>query len=168
MRKTIGFTLIEILVVLMIMSIVACVAVLSIRHDENQALKTLANEITQTVTLAEEQAMLQPNVLGLSFNSRHFQFASLQPQADGKKSSWTPVADKNLGLHKIPKEFQVNVVVGNKQNSNDQESATNPQIVISTSGDLTPFTIYVGKVGEKPRYAISGDADGKITNELLS
>ena len=43
-----------------------------------------------------------------------------------------------------------------------------PQVVISTNGDITPFTIYVGKKGKSPRYVIKGDADGNITSKLLS
>ena len=42
-----------------------------------------------------------------------------------------------------------------------------PQIVISTNGDVTPFTIYVGRKGKKPLYAISGDADGNVTSREL-
>ena len=56
-----GFTLIELLVVIFIISIVTSVALLSISRNENKQLEAFTNELVQTVTLAEEQAMLQPS-----------------------------------------------------------------------------------------------------------
>lgn len=165
-RNVKGFTLIEILVVLFIISIVSSAALLSIGRNENRHIETFANELAQAMTLAEEQAMLQPTVLGLSLKEHSFQFSSFQLTAEAKKNVWTPLQDALLGQHTIPNDIQVDVEVsGNRAAAEDK---TTPQIIISTNGDLTPFTIYIGKKGEKPRYAIRGDADGNVTNKLLS
>jgi general secretion pathway protein H len=164
--KSAGFTLIEILVVLFIISIVTSVALLSISRNENKQMETFANELTQIMTLAEEQAMLQPTVLGLSLSEHSFQFASLQSAAGGKKNIWSPLQDSILGKHNIPSNIQINVIVGNAKA--EKAEVDIPQIIISSNGDITPFTIYVGKKGEKPRYAIIGDEDGNVTSKLLS
>lgn len=167
-----GYTLIEILIVLFIISIVTTVALLSINRNENKRLEAFANELTQVVTLAEEHAMLQPTVLGLTFNEQSFQFAALKTSINGngeKKNNWESLQDNVLGRHVIPNNIELNIEVGNNHltSSNDAEKI-NPQIIISTNGDVTPFTIYVGKKGEKPRYVITGDADGNVTNKELS
>ena len=159
-RHIVGYTLIEILVVLFIISIVTSVALLTIGRNENKKMETFANELTEMVSLAEEQAMLQPTVLGMSFGKHSFQFASLQTVTDDKKNKWAPFQDAILNKHAIPSGIQVKVQVGN-------ESA-DPRIVMSTNGDVTPFTIYIGKPGEKPSYAVIGDADGKISSKSLS
>jgi general secretion pathway protein H len=167
-KHSAGFTLIEILVVLLIISIVTSVALLNINRNENKQMESFANELTQILTLAEEQAMLQPNVLGLSLNDNSFHFASLQPGAE-KKNIWTPVQDTILGKHNIPSNIQLNVKVGGTTSAAFNEETKNiPQIIISTDGDITPFTIYVGKKGERPRYVVIGDADGHITSKLLT
>lgn len=163
-----GYTLIEILIVLFIISIVTSMAFLTIGSNENRQLESFANELTQILTLAEEQAMLQPSVLGLSLNEHSFQFASYDSVTDEKTKVWTPLQDKLLGRQRIPRGVALSVEVGEKRTGSVQESEkNNPQIIISTNGDITPFTIYVGKPGEKPRYAIRGDADGSVTNKLL-
>lgn len=165
-----GFTLIEILVVLFIISIVTTVALLTISRNQNRALDVFAKEFTQRLSLAEEQAMLQPSVLGLSIAENGYQFTRYHSQQGEKKSSWLPTQDKLLGDHAIPLGIELNVEVGGKklaENKDEKKNAT-PQIVISTNGDITPFTIYVGKTGQSPRYMISGDADGNITSKLLT
>lgn len=170
-----GFTLVEILVVLFIISIVTSVALLSIRQNENKQMETFANELAQTLMLAEEQAMLQPTVLGLSLGEHSFQFstyttASTTASTSEKKSNWLPMEDKVLGMHSIPHNIHVGVEVGNrsKETSTEEKEKNIPQIIISTNGDLTPFVIYVGKKGEKPRYAVRGEADGSITSKALT
>ncbi|MFZ2314124.1 MAG: type II secretion system minor pseudopilin GspH [Gammaproteobacteria bacterium] len=168
-RSTQGFTLIEILVVLFIISIVTSVALLSISRNQNKQLESFTNELTQIVSLAEEQAMLQPIVLGLSLHGQTFQFATLKNDVTAdKKNKWTLFQDTILGKQAIPEDIQVGVEVGNQLASSDEADKTNPQIIISTNGDITPFTIYIGKRGEKPRYMITGDADGNVSNKVLS
>jgi general secretion pathway protein H len=162
-----GYTLIEILIVLFILGIVTSVALLSINQNDNKRMESFANEITQIMTLAEEQAMLEPNVLGLSITEHAFQFASLQPGKGSKKNSWLPLEDVILGKHHIPRNIQIAIAVGGTPLNVDNLGG-DPQIIISMNGDITPFTIYVSKKGEKPRYAIIGDGDGNVTNQLLS
>lgn len=166
--KQAGYTLIEILIVLFIISIVTTVALLSIGYNENKQMESFANEVKEILTLAEEQALLTPNVLGLSFDEHVFQFARLSFSNDKKK--WLLLEDSILGKHAIPENIQIRIEVGNTflKTNHDEEGPINPQIVISTNGDITPFTIYVGKKGSKPRYAIIGDADGNVTNKFLS
>jgi general secretion pathway protein H len=162
-----GFTLIEVLVVIFIISIVTGVALLSFNRNENRQLESFANELAQIMTLAEEQAMLQPAVLGLAFNEHSFHFSVYQESTDGQKQAWTSLPDKWSGNHVIPNNIQLRVHVDGKTDSSEEEISS-PQIIISTNGDVTPFTIYVGKKGQEPRYAIRGDADGNITSQSLS
>ena len=163
-----GFTLIELLIVIFIISIVTSVTLLSFSHNKNKQLESFANELIQMMTLAEEKAMLQSTILGLSLSKTSFQFSSFQQLTDNKKNEWTPLQDTALGLHKIPSNIQVAVHLESAKKSSDEIVEDDPQIIISTSGDITPFTIYIGLKGEKPRYAITGDADGNVTNKLLS
>ena len=172
MKVTNGFTLIEILVVLFIISIVSTVALLSISHNSNKQIETFANELTQVITLAEEQALLQPAVIGLSFTENSYQFLTYQaPSEKDKTASWIPIQDDVLGKHTIPSDIEVKVVVANAKPSTtdtmDEHEKAQPQIIISTNGDVTPFTIYIGKRDDKPRYVITGEANGTVTNKSL-
>lgn len=168
-RSMAGFTLIELLVVIFIISIVTSVALLSVGHNENRQLESFANELAQRVTLAEEQAMLQPAVLGLILDESSYQFAAYSPAVGDKKPTWTPIQDKILGQHPIPRDIELGVEVGGKHftKTDEEETTKDPQVIISTNGDLTPFTIYIGKRGKTPRYVIRGDADGNVVTSLL-
>jgi general secretion pathway protein H len=163
--SALGFTLIEILIVLFIISIVSCIAILSINHNENRQLETFANELTQMLSLAEEQAMLQPSVLGLILDHQSFRFASYHENE--RKNQWTMLKDNLLNEQHIPKEVNVSLEAGDV-GEEDEGPIKKPQIIISTNGDITPFTIYIGRRGKKPRYVIRGEADGHISNQLLS
>ena len=163
-----GYTLIEILIVMFIISIVTSVALLSVGRNENKRLESFANELVQTITLAEEQAMLQPVVLGILIDKHTVQFVSLVPSKNDGKNTWVALDDTLLGKQSIPSGIEVRVAAGNTHASAADEVTKNPQIIVSTNGDVTPFTIYIGKIGEKPRYAIIGDADGSITRKELS
>lgn len=161
-----GFTLIEILIVIFIISIVTSVALLTIGHNENKKMETFAKELTQVVSLAEEQAMLQPNILGIAFNDGSLQFLKYAKERD--QEVWVPVDDDNINKINIPKGINIKVKVQNKRIPESSESKGLPQIVFSTNGDITPFTIEVGKKGEKPRHLIIGEADGHLIEKNIS
>jgi general secretion pathway protein H len=163
-----GYTLIEVLIVIFIISIVTTVTLMTIGRNENRDIETFAKEVTQMVSLASEQAMLQPTVMGISLAPHHIQFTSLQKDKETKKPVWLPMADHVLNDYSIPDNIQVTLqMAGNKIELNGS-SKTIPQIVISANGDVTPFVMYVGKVGMKPRYVIAADADGNVSSTLLS
>jgi general secretion pathway protein H len=163
-----GFTLIEILIVVLIISIVTSVGVLTISRNNNKEIELFAKELTQVIRMAEEQAMLQPVELGLMMKDQTYQFAGLQTTENTNTQHWSALDDNVLGQHAIPSHIEVRVDTQSPQNNDDDENKKKqPQLVISTNGDVTPFTIYVGKKGAKPRFAISGDADGNITSKEL-
>lgn len=167
-RHFVGFTLIEVLIVIFIISIVTSVALLSIGHNENKKIETFTNELTQVVSLAEEQAMLQPVILGIAFQENSFQFLRYEHDKDEKESRWIPLNDNVLGKHEIPQGVNVEVKVQHVNMAEVKEKINVPQIIFSTNGDITPFTIRVGKKGKKPRHAIIGEADGHLTQKTLS
>lgn len=163
--RMLGYTLIEVLIVVFIISIVTSVALLSIGHNENKKLETFANELRQVVLLAEEQAMLQPNVLGIAFSDHAIQLVRYEAS---KENKWIPLDDQVLGKHQIPANINVTVNVQRLSPQHHELNPLTPQIIISSSGDITPFTIHVGKKGQKPRHAIIGDADGHLTQKTIS
>lgn len=165
--RTVGYTLIEVLIVIFIISIVTTVTLMTISRNENRDIDIFAKELAQMVSLAEEQAMLEPNVLGISLAQHSVQFASLGKDEQTQKPVWLPLTDHALTRTAIPKNVQVSLeVAGNTIELSG--AAKVPQIIFSTNGDVTPFIMYVGKKGQKPRYAITADADGNVSSTALS
>lgn len=159
-----GYTLIEILVVLFIISITASIALLSLNRNQNKQVEIFTNELTQLITLAEEQAILQPAILGLHFSGHDFHFASYQPSITSKERAWLPLSNELLNKRVIPNNIEIKLEVNHMRADFNKNT---PQIVISTNGDMTPFTIFIGTHGQKPRYAITGTADGSVSNQSL-
>jgi general secretion pathway protein H len=164
-RSRYGFTLIELLIVMVIISVVGGVAMLTISHNQNTRFDNLAKQITNMLSLGEEQAMLQPVVLGMGFTETTFQFYEFDENknsAKDKSKAWRAVENPTLGLHQIPDGVQVTLKIRNKviPTGNDQL----PQLIISTSGDIIPFTILIGKTGSEPSYQVVGEANGNLTS----
>lgn len=161
-----GYTLIEVLIVIFIISIVTSVTLLTISRNENRDIETFAKELTQMVALAEEQAMLEPNVLGISLAQNNVQFSSLSKEKN--KSVWLPLTDHVLKRFAVPGNIQISLQVAGSTVELNSGTQSLPQIIFSTNGDVTPFIMYVGKKGKKPRFAITADADGNVSSTALS
>lgn len=154
-----GFTLIEILIVVIIISIVTSVALVSLSQNENRKLDKLTQELLQRFTYTEEQALLLPGVLGLRLNPTNYQFVRYTGIGKDKKQIWTALQNEFV----LPDNVELVL-----KDENPEQPEDLPQIVISTSGEVTPFTIYLGIKGKAPRYVITGEADGHVTSQSLS
>ncbi|MCD6039368.1 MAG: gspH [Gammaproteobacteria bacterium] len=153
-----GFTLIEILIVILIISIISGIAALTLSYNQRKQYEDLANHISQLLKLAEEEAMLRPATLGLAFTPTGFQFFEYHPSSKKNKNLWQAVTDNPYGLQHFPKNLQVTVFIQNKKTPLDGQ----PHIIISTSGDIIPFIIWIGKKDQPPSYQITGYANGNI------
>lgn len=151
MKQGRGFTLIEILIVMVIISIVSGVAMLAMTSNQNKSLEYFAQQLTQLIRLCEEQAMLQPTTLSLVFTSSTFQVYQYQ-------KTWRPLPDKVFGQHPFPSNITLSLRMQNKPVPLDGK----PHIIISSNGDVSPFIIFVGKKNSTPRYKIIGHANGSI------
>lgn len=169
-RGQLGYTLIEILIVIFIISIVSGVALLSIGHNQNKQVEYFANQLSQTITLVQEQAILESSVFGLSFNQYQYQFMNYKADTPKDKNPWVPLKnDRLLGKKMIPTHLEVQLELAKQRiNFDEEELANSPQIIISPNGDITPFLITIGRKSSKPSYAIVGNENGRITTKCLS
>ncbi|HSW70715.1 MAG TPA: type II secretion system minor pseudopilin GspH [Gammaproteobacteria bacterium] len=158
-----GYTLLEVLVVLVIISIVAGMAMLSLGHNENKELQAFTRELAEILSLAEEQALLQPTTLGLML--RPHSFGLYEYRKTQHQMAWQALNDRELGIREMPADTQIILQIAN-QTVSQEEQGEKPPIIISTNGTLTPFTMLIGKKNKKPRYKLSGLADGTISAEV--
>lgn len=159
-----GFTLIEILVVMLIISIVSSAALFSLSVNQNHRLESFAKQLTRTFLLAEQQAMLQPAVLGFVQTKHAYAFYRYSE----KNHTWSMLNDTALGSHDLSSDAKLSLSVQNKNVPiADTAEKITPQLIISTSGDITPFVIYLGKPNKPPRYRIVGEANGSIHHEPI-
>lgn len=159
-KKGRGFTLIELLVVIVIISIVGSFAVLTITVNQNKRLETLANQLANILTLAQQEALLRPATLGFVLTKTNYQFYEYRIPKKPDDNPWLAITSSVLGSHPIPNDVQVTLKTQNPKNST-------PQLIIAPGADITPFKIFIGKKGASPRYRVTGQANGTITSEAI-
>lgn len=165
MQKQTGFTLIEILIVMLIISIVGSVAMLTISHNQHSQYKTFAKQLTNYLLLAEQQAMIQPSTLGIYFTEQSFQFYQFQKDSADKSEAWQPLTDNLLGAHHIPNNIHLTLMIDGKTPPKSNPGSIEPDLIITPSGDIPQFVIYIGKAGARPYYKIVGETNGSIKSE---
>ncbi|MDF1796912.1 MAG: GspH/FimT family pseudopilin [Coxiellaceae bacterium] len=163
-----AFTLIELLVVLVIVAIILLVGVLALSgFGLGAKLKETANQLKQVMTVASQQAILQPAVLGMQITEKGYQFYRLASTGAYGKSQWSKIPDDHLSR---PRAFADHVVVQVKTNtfkSDDPDDASAPQIVFYSSGFVTPAIITVKADKKKvSSYKVNVFSNGTMTVKL--
>lgn len=164
--RTQGFTLIEILVVLVIISIITAVAVLSLGSlDGNPASKQAAQQLADLTSLVSQQAVMRGQQYGLLVAPHSYTFLLYDGQ------NWSPVQDDDL-LRERHIESSVTlalqlegtpiVLPTDNQQTSDSDVDTGkqelkPQIMLLSSGEITPFRITVSGNDQTLPYVITGD-----------
>ncbi len=179
-RRAPGFTLIEILAVLVIIGIITAVVVLSIntlggRSDAGQAAERLAG----LIQLAGENARMENIQYGLRLSSHQYEFMKF----NGKYWTWV-TNDPVLGRHHLPQRMTLSVSTSKTlriplPGTASTESGTTakgptasaaigssgtavtPQIAILSTGTTTPFTIRL-RVANGRVFIIQGNGNGEV------
>ena len=127
-----GFTLLEVLVVLIIVAIITAVAVLAFggmgrsRHE-----KIVVQEFVRVIPMAQQQAILTPSVLRLNISAEGYQFQRYRMSSSSQQAQWMSLRDDVLS----------NKNVFHGLFSVDKKSLSDHTILFLPSGYVTPFTV---------------------------
>ena len=92
-RSSKGFTLIEILIVIVIISITAGVAVMTLSMNQHKKFELVSQRMVNLILLAEEEAMLRSVILGFTVSAHSFQFYEYQHDAQSNENHWQAVTN---------------------------------------------------------------------------
>ena len=108
-RRSLGFTLVEILVVIVIIGIVTAGAMLSMSFlGSDRQMGAEADRLAALINYAEEQANLQTRELGLYCTSGGYRFLTF----DARSNLWVPVTgDDALRTRQLPDGLQLRLNV---------------------------------------------------------
>ena len=168
MRRIKGFTLFEILIVLFIIGIVTSIAMLTINFNQNAQLERTAKELVQSLTLAEEFAIVQQKTIGCVFTQKNYYFVFYEFQL-GKSAQWKKLEQPPFQKHALPSKISLYFEPDEKAVKTSRETdSLFPQIVITSDGSIAaPFVLWVAVQGSSPRYKIIGEINGRIDMEKL-
>ena len=173
--RTSGFTLIEILVVIVIIGVVLSIAIMSLSLiGGDKAIREEARRIMALIEVAQDESMLQGREYGIEFMIGSYRFVELDPLSD----QWTEIiGDDTLRSRDLPPELEVRlyledrpvILKPNAANTERSEAELargieryTPHVLIYSSGDMTPFEVHFVRAVDDATVAIRSDLTGML------
>lgn len=148
---------------ILIISIVAGVAVISTKPNMQQQAKTVSQIFINQFQLAEEEALLRSTLVGLKINSENWQFKLFFT----KKSTTTPI-ESTQTWQPLFKPYHLPHALQLMLKNTENNTTDDPQIIISPSGDITPFTLILKQQNGQLLETISGKNNGEIHTRTVT
>ncbi len=151
-----GYTLIEILVVVLLIGIVLGVVGLQVSGGEQRAVREESERLALLMQHAQEEAILRARPIVFESGADGYRFSL--PAADGKLA----LMESDLVLHPRTLPAALRIVSIEIDGARAGETA---QILISPTGEIVPFSIVFGQ--GTARWQVLGTADGRIRGQGL-
>lgn len=171
MRAARGFTLLEILVVLVIVSIMVSVVTLAVGTNPVRDLDREARRFMALIDLASQDAILGGRELAVDFSNEGYRFSVF----DIETEAWQQLDDDE---HLYPRELPENMALiayVDDEETPDPNAGENPlvgeegiganRVYLLSSGEMTPFEANI-KLDDGPSYTVTGDMLGSLELKL--
>ena len=183
-----GFTLLEILVVVVIIGIITTMAVISVNVlGRDRQLDEEAARLQAVLLQVRDDAMLEGRDVGLRLDAHGYDFL----RYDTRYERWQPAMsdmllrertlpdgiEARLTLESRPVQLETRTPVtpyvppppdqlggglGAAMPGEEEDKGPQPQIVVQSSGDLVPFELLLTSSSSDERRMITGTVEGKI------
>jgi general secretion pathway protein H len=159
-----GFTLIEVLVVLVIMAAMAGLLVIGVRDSPEQRLRREADNLAALINAASDEAVLRSMEFGLAIDDEGYRFVYF----DMEKKQWLAAPERALAEHAFPDTVTVSMALDGEEldeqtrermrafSEQGEDEKLRPLILLLSSGEITPFTLTL-EYGEEFRVVLQGD-----------
>jgi general secretion pathway protein H len=164
-----GFTLVEILVVVVIMAFVISIAVLSVgTAGRDSQLDEESRRLDGLIGLLHDRAALEGRDFGLRIEPSAYEFLSY----DSARDRWVPLSrDGEFRRRSLPKGVSFQLELDSQQvvlkpidpNLSSDADEARPQIAVAASGEGTPFRLTLVREGSTAKASVGGDVLGKLT-----
>lgn len=163
-----GFTLIEIMVVVLIIGVLSAGLLLSVSlTGRDRELEKESDRLLALINYAREQAELQTREYGIIFQDDNYEFVSY----DVHRQVWRSIfEDDVLQLRRLPYGLDVKlkietrpIVLKKPENAKDKT----PNVMIFSSGDLTQFEVTLEREGGVRSVTIVQDDKGNVIEKPM-
>ena len=158
-----GFTLLEVMVVLVLIGIITGFALLSAGRGPQDRLAEEAQRLAALVQLQQQEAILASELRGIRFSRTGYALL----RRDAKNNWQAPTAADSLIQHQLPDDMVLGLWVEGQPIALKNPPKW-PQVVLLASGEATEFVAVFGLADEPPgstapRYRVAADAMGRLT-----
>jgi general secretion pathway protein H len=162
-----GFSLLELLVVVLIIGLLIRAVTLSwsvLGNDREIEQETA--RLRGVIDLLHEEALMQSRDYGVMFTATGYRFYIF----DYRELKWVEApADRLLQQHTLFPQLSMALVLDGREvplvpdfESQDIENAE-PQVMLLSSGEVTPFTVEITRAGIDGRFELTAEMDGKFS-----
>ena len=174
-REAPGFTLIEILVVIVIMGVLATFATLKIGNRAlDDRLQTESERFEKLVELAQEESQVKGVPIGLRFTTSGYQFLSFN-----EKGQWVEYNQGALRTRQLVAPFYAELQVEGHTvapaqddkpgaDLDNQKQKIQPQILLLPGGESSAFAVDMKAQNYPSYFHIESDVLGRIQHERRS
>lgn len=171
------------MVVVVIMGVIVTMTTLALSTSEDQKLQQEAERLATLIQLAAEEAILDSKELSLAVEETGYRFEQLVDYR------WQPLPDDEMFRPRaLPETFELELVLEGEQmalerkddseeDAGDEETVADEgdeeedkpvaRVLILSSGEISPFELFVGTEEGDKEYRIAMAALGKVKLELV-
>ena len=166
-RQSAGFTLIELMVVMVLMGIIFTFAVLSLGGDDvAELMEQETRRLATLLAMASDEAILRGEELAIHFTDEGYAFLVL-----GNAGWEAPQDDVLLRSHSLPAGIELYLEVEGElpllgardAEEEDEDDGLVPQVYILSSGEMTPFTVSLRAALSDASYLLTASLLGELT-----
>jgi len=151
---TAGFTLLEILVVIVIVGILTGTVIFGFTSAEaEQDLKGAAQRLAIRIELARQHALQRNREWGIYVESDGYRFAEFDPETQ----KWVERTTRPFSQDDLPAAVELQLSTDGIGELPFADGKDLPQIVVFSSGEITPFTIRLRPDWDTFAWLVSSD-----------
>jgi len=157
-----GYSLIEVLLVVVILGVVVAAVALSIGGNASRQLEVQATRLQALIRLGCEQSELTGRDLGIFFSRQRIEFAWRGPDR------WYPLEDASrepLRPRVLDEATEWSLERDGERLALDEDAPADPQLLCLASGELSPFVVEISRVDVPERWRLEGRPDGQVVRE---
>lgn len=157
--KARGFTLVEMMVVLLIIGVVVTFAGFSLRGDPwAERIDEETRRLAALLSLASEEAVMEARELAVRFDTDGYHFLLL------RNGNWVELReDPLLRPRDLPEGMELELRLQDGADAtSSEENPELPQVYILSSGEMTPFTVHLELPEQDYRYRLTADLLGHL------
>jgi general secretion pathway protein H len=180
-NKARGFTLIELMIVVVIIGVMAGLTSMSVGGNDMRRLQSEAKRLNRLLSLAQDEAIFRQQNLGFYLEGKSYSILVF----DSANYEWLPLPGTDFKAAQVADGFDVEIITEGevmeiplpedieeeREDESDEESEARltPQILLLASGEATPYEVRLTLTNDSPMGArITSDGFNAPETELVT